>query len=550
MRGGQVFMESLSRHGVRAIFGNPGTTENPVLDRLIDYPDLSYYVALHEGVAVSAASFYAQATGSVGVANLHVAPGLGNGIGMIYGALKARSPLLVTAGAQDTRMRLTEPLLSHDLVAMAAPVCKWSAEPRHADELGPMLRRAFKIATEPPAGPVFVALPVDVMEQETQVGASDGAPVAAAAPDPTALADAARLLLASSNPCIFAGDDHVRSGAFDELVRIAEIVGAPVYHEGLHAQLSFPNGHANYRGRIPFEAGATARLLAPYDLVLLVGGPFFEDVWYDGVSAIPDGVKVVQLEDDQARLARNFPVTLGVAGDLKRSLGDLATLLESGRNAEASRARAEELTREKAALDEQAAQQLEKLWDVSPMAPSRALHEISRALPPDVVVVDESITTSLDVGARLPYSRPGDYYGARGGGIGQGVAGAIGTQVAHPDRRVVCLSGDGSAMYSVQAFWSAAHHRLPIVFVILSNREYRVLKHNLDIYRQRFDVGSNKPYPHMDLNNPALNFPDMARGMGVAGEVVEDPSEIGAALGRALSEQAPYVIEILISGKP
>jgi benzoylformate decarboxylase len=184
------------------------------------------------------------------------------------------------------------------------------------------------------------------------------------------------------------------------------------------------------------------------------------------------------------------------------------------------------------------------------MSPARALHEIGRALPSDAVVVDESITTSLDVGGRLPYSRPGDYYGARGGGIGQGVAGAIGTQVAHPDRRVVCLSGDGSAMYSVQAFWTAAHHQLPIVFVILSNREYRVLKHNLDIYRQRFDVASNKPYPHMDLTNPTLNFPDMARGMGVAGEVVEDPAEIGAAMGRALAASAPYVIEILISGKP
>ena len=134
MRGGQVFMESLALHGVEAIFGNPGTTENPLLDRLIDYPDIRYFVALHEGVAVCAASFYAQATGKTAVANLHVAPGLGNGIGMMYGALKAQSPLIVTAGQQDTRMRLNEPLLSHDLVAMAAPVVKWSVEPRTADE--------------------------------------------------------------------------------------------------------------------------------------------------------------------------------------------------------------------------------------------------------------------------------------------------------------------------------------------------------------------------------------------------------------------------------
>ena len=169
MRGRQVFMESLRAHGVQKIFGNPGTTENPLLDSLLDYPDVDYVVALHEGVAVSAASFYAHAAGRPAVVNLHVAPGLGNAIGAIYGALKARSPLVVTAGQQDTRMRLRAPLLGHDLVAMAAPVTKWAAEPASADEMGPLLQRAFKVASEPPAGPVFVALPINVMEQDTDI---------------------------------------------------------------------------------------------------------------------------------------------------------------------------------------------------------------------------------------------------------------------------------------------------------------------------------------------------------------------------------------------
>ena len=166
MRGRQLFMESLRAHDVEKIFGNPGTTENPLLDSLIDYPDIDYVVALHEGVAVSAASFYSQAANKPAVVNLHVAPGLGNGIGAIYGAMKARSPLVITAGQQDTRMRMRSPLLSHDLVSMAAPVTKWSVEPSSADEIAPIMQRAFKIATEAPAGPVFVALPINVMEQE------------------------------------------------------------------------------------------------------------------------------------------------------------------------------------------------------------------------------------------------------------------------------------------------------------------------------------------------------------------------------------------------
>ena len=172
MRGREVLMDSLVAHGVEAIFGNPGTTENPLLDSLHDYPQLPYHVALHEGVAVCAAAYYALASGRTGVANLHVAPGLGNAIGMMYGALKASAPIIVTAGQQDTRMRLRDPVLRHDLVAMAAPVSKWAVEVQHADEFAPILRRAFRIAHTPPAGPVFVALPINVMEEETTVAAS------------------------------------------------------------------------------------------------------------------------------------------------------------------------------------------------------------------------------------------------------------------------------------------------------------------------------------------------------------------------------------------
>ncbi len=552
MRGGQVFMEALALHGVDAIFGNPGTTENPLLDRLIDYPDIGYVVALHEGVAVGAASFYAQATGRPAVVNLHVAPGLGNGIGMIYGALKAQSPLIITAGAQDTRMRLTEPLLSHDLVAMAEPVVKWAAQPATADEIGPILQRAFKIATQAPAGPVFVALPVDVMEQETQIHATRSGALSDPTASPMAIDQAAALILGAENPAIITGDEPAREGAFESVVRLAETIGAPVFHEGLHAQVSFPNRHPSYAGRVPFEAAATAKLLAGHDLVILLGGSFFEDVWFDGVSAFPDGASVLQINADAARIGRNFPVTLGLAGHSALILPALNTALEQADDV--WRDAASERNRNLAAAHEQVATsataQLKKLWDSSPMSPARALHEISLALPEQTIVVDESITTSLEVGGRLNYAQPGDYYGARGGGIGQGIAGALGVQLAHPDRRVIAISGDGSAMYSVQAFWSAAHHNLPIVFIILANREYRVLKHNLDIYRARFEIGSNKPYPHMDLGNPALNFPAMASGMGVEGEVVENPDDIAAALSRAFNANAARVLEIVISGKP
>src|SRR2546427_7511693 len=221
MRGRQVLMESLVSHGVEHLFGNPGTTESPIIDSLQDYPQIRYVLALHEGVALGAASYYAQASGKTGVVNLHVAPGLGNALGMMYDALKAGSPLLVTAGQQDTRMRLREPLLGHDLVAMAAPVTKWSVQVERADEMAPILRRAFKVAHDAPSGPVFVALPIDVLEQDTdQAALPPGTLYRHPEPDPAGVAATAAVLLASRNPVIVAGDDVARGGAQDELLAL------------------------------------------------------------------------------------------------------------------------------------------------------------------------------------------------------------------------------------------------------------------------------------------------------------------------------------------
>src|SRR5258708_32267063 len=228
MRGRQVFLETLLAHGVDRIFGNPGTTESPLLDSLVDYRQLKYSVHLNEGVAVGAANFYGQASGKTGFVNLHVAPGLGNAIGMIYGALKNNTPMVVTAGQQDTRLRLRDPVLGHDLAAMAGPVTKWSVQVERADELGPILQRAFKIANEAPAGPVFVALPINVMEQETDVPPGQPAHLyAASRPDPAGVEAMANLIIAAKNPTIVAGARGGRPGSRGNPEKVGEGGGAP-----------------------------------------------------------------------------------------------------------------------------------------------------------------------------------------------------------------------------------------------------------------------------------------------------------------------------------
>jgi benzoylformate decarboxylase len=552
MRGKHVLMDTLDAHGVDVMFGNPGTTESPLVDALVERPRPRYILALHEAVALGAAHYYAQASGKTGVVNLHVAPGLGNALGMLYNAWEANTPLLVTAGQQDTRMRLREPLLGHDLAAMAAPLVKWSAQVERADEMALIVHRALKMAQDPPAGPVFVALPIDVLEQETEVRALPPSGLyRASQPDPAGVAAAGELLLGSRSPVIVVGDGVARARAQEELVALAELVGAPVWYEGQHHQIDFPTSHASARQRMPVEAAGLRKVFDGADVILLVGGSFFEEVWFEPGSPFPDDAALIQIDEAPARLALNFAVRVGLLASPRYAVRAIRQVVANGatavfreaateRNRALARGRDSELAAQRA--------RAEGRWDHEPIAVPRLMAELRDALPPGAVLVDEAITATVDLTRTLHFDRAGDYYGSRGGGIGQALPGALGVKLAHPDRPVVAVSGDGSAMYSIQALWTAAHHDLAVVYVIIHNREYRILKHNMDAFRRRFGVAAGRAYPHMDLATPDLGFVEMARGMGVDGRRVSKPGEVGAALRRAFDAGAPWVLDVVVEG--
>ncbi len=552
MRGRELFMEALLAHGVERIFGNPGTTESPLLDSLSAYPSIRYVTALHEGVALCAASYYAQASGKTGVVSLHVAPGLGNAIGMLYGALRANSPMVVTAGGQDTRLRLNNPVLGHDLVAMAAPVTKWSVQVERADEMAPVLRRAFKIAHDEPKGPVFVALPIDVMEQETEI--ADIRPAITHRPPriaPQTIEAIAEVLVRSQAPALLLGDDAARASVTSDLVRLAESLGASVWHEGLRMRTAFPTDHFSHRLSLPFDAGQTRDALAAFDTILVIGGRFFEDVWFAPGSPFPDEATVLQIETSYEHLGRSFAPEIGAVGDIADAIPELVAAINAAPSSfhDAARQRCAALQARKAKEGEVQRTRTERAWDRRPISIPRAMAEIAEGLPADAIVVDESITASIDLARTIVSKGPDDYFGARGGGIGQGLAGALGVKAAEPARPVLCISGDGSAMYSIQALWTAAHAGLPVVFVILANGEYRILKHNIDVYRQRFQVTSQEPYAHMELHEPRLGFVEMANGMGIAATRIEDPATIAGTLSDACQSGLPHLIEIAIEAK-
>ena len=529
MRGKQVFMEGLIAHGVEYIFGNPGTTESPILDALLDYPQLRYIVALHEGVALGAASYYAQTSGKVAVVNVHVAPGLGNSLGMLYNAFKARAPLVVTAGQQDTRLRLRGPVLGHDLVAMAAPLTKWSVQVERADEFALIIHRALKIATDPPTGPVFVALPIDVLEQETDLAPfAPGRLFRAPEPDPAGVQAAAELLRGARRPALVVGDDAVSAASevgAGRAARRGRLVRGDPGHQVM------PTSHPNFRLGLPFDAVAIRAALDGADVVLLVGGPFFEEVWYAPGSPLPPGAAAIQVESAPERLAHNLPVSVGLVSHPRAALAALRAALErNGRgDSRAFRDRAAERNAALRALKAQDAQaqraRAAKRWDHAPISLPRLMVEIEAALPPDAIVVDESITASIELARTVQFERAGDYVGARGGGIGQALPGALGVKLAHPDRPVVALSGDGSAMYSIQALWTAAHHALAVVFVIRTIAS-TASSSTTWILPAALRRANPTALPEHGPVAPDLGFVDLAPAWGVEAMRVATPGEL------------------------
>lgn len=549
-KGREILMEALMAEGVRHIFGNPGTTELPLIESLVDQTQVEYILSLHEAPAVIMADAYAQTSGQVGVVNLHVGPGLGNGLGAVYNAWEGKTPLVVSAGQQHRGLRLREPLLSHDLVAMARPLVKWSVEAESVEELPLVLYRAFKTARETPPGPVFVSLPMDVMEAQSAVPLIPPAQIhGITLPQAQAVQQAVSLLLGARRPVVFCGDSVARSGGVDVLTTFVELLGAAVYSEVLPSHLNMSPNHAHFRERALGDYAGLRTVLEDADLVLLVGGEFFEEVWFSEGLPFAEGTKVLQVEADPRNMARNLSVDCGLLGDPAQTLHALCEQLEARADASwraAAETRRTALRAEKKVLQEEQQRRLEATYTAQPMSAARCMHELARALPVGVQIAGEAITSGADLLRSLPIERPGDYLASRGGGIGQAIPSAIGMRVARPDRPTLCISGDGSSLYTIQGLWSAAHHALPVVFVILNNGIYRILKQNMKRYRHDSGVDTERPMPHLDLTPPAIDYVRIAQGFGVRAARVENADALGDALRTAFASAEPWLLDVSI----
>ena len=552
MLGKHALAQMLVAEGVEYIFGNPGTSETPFLDGLQDFPQLQYIQALQEGTAVGMADGYARATGKPAFANIHIAGGLANGISGLYNAFRGGTPLVLTAGNSDTRMMINEPVLSGDLVEMTKQYTKWSIEIRHASDIPVAIRRAFKEAKTPPTGPVFVSFPWDTLDEEVDfeaVASSEG--YFRIRPDAAAVDRATELLAGAENPMIVVGDRVAQSNAVEQVVRVAEQTGARVVATS-YSEVNFPTAHPQWGGMLNTNSPATARQFQNADVVLAVGTDVFASFLYVDVPFLNPDTKLIHLDSNYWEIEKSYPTEVGIMADPAAGMADLAVSLESnmsGGQREAAATRAATLAAARERDAERYQERIAATWNNSPMPVERMMHELADAVPENTIIADEAVTSRPAVNRAFDFEKPGDIYGIRGGALGWAMPGALGVKLAHPDRPVLAVVGDGASMYTVQALWTASRYNIPVVYAICNNQAYRILKVNMEVYLRDMldDRERASDYVGMDFAN-RLDLAMMAHAMGVHGERVDDPTEIGPAIKRAFESGKPALLDITISG--
>ncbi len=544
MTGAEVVLDVLRSEGVTHLFGNPGTTELPLMDALSEADDLQYVLALQEATVLGMADAYAQVTRRPAFVNLHTAGGLGNAIGNLVNARANGTPLVITAGQQDERHLAAEPFLSGDLVEIARPLTKWAHEVRTPDELGTMLRRAFADAAAPPAGPVFLSIRMDHLQRE----AAPAPPRSELALTPTApkLEQLAEHLCApaAGRTALICGDEVARAGAVEQVAALAQALGATAFGAPLFGATVFPTGHPLWGGMLPLTSADIRRTLAGFETVLALGAHPFQTILYTEQPALPPQTTLVQLSVDPLAIARELPVRLGVCGDLRASLGELTRLVAARVDRDAS-ARVLADARERRERDDaQRAEQAVALYGDVPLAPLAAAHALMSVVPPDTALVNETPTAGGLVRSFHRANAPGTYYFARGSALGWAMPAACGVALAQPGRPVLCSVGDGATMYSPQALWTAARHRLPILFVVLDNEGYVILRDTMAALGG-VSAQSGK-YVAMDLEQPRLDFLALARSMGVEASSVASADELRERAAAALAAGEPRLLHVPI----
>lgn len=510
----EAMYDFLRSVGINKIFGNPGSTE---LAMFRDFPeDFEYVLALHEGAVVAIADGHAVASNNATVVNLHSAAGVGNAMGSIFTAYRNQAPMVIIAGQQARSILSLEPFLySERATELPRPYVKWSMEPARAEDVPAAIARAYYIAMQEPRGPTFISVPCDDWDQpcEPLITREVSRIVR---PDPVMIAKLREALASASNPVFVVGQGNANAGVWHELIALAELHNAPVYAGPHAARNSFPEDHRLFAGHLPWDRAPLVRTLTGRDLIVVLGAPaFIYHIQGEG-PFIPEGSTLWQVVDD-ASTASWSPVGSAIVGNMKLALQDLLDSAPATKRSPPPPRRPAP------------APPSDELTDAYLMSRIEALY------PDDRVIVCEA-PSSLDVlRDHLPIKEPAGYYAHASGGLGYGLASAIGIAMAEPRRRVIALIGDGSSMYVIQALWTAAKLGTPVVFVIVNNHAYQALVGFGRLLGMGVPVGT--------LIDD-LDFVKLAEGMAVAAERVDRAVDLDSALKRAFDATGPYLLDV------
>lgn len=549
LSGKHALMQMLKAEGVKYIFGNPGTSEAAIMEALENYPELEYILVVQEAVAIGMADAYARATGNVGFVSLHIDNGLANAFALLVDSKNTGTPLVITAGNKDVR-KLAEG--RSDLVRMAEPFTKWSAEITHPEQYPAIIRRAFNEAKTPPRGPVFISFSANSLDDEADVEIvpSTHARVSQQ-PDFDDVKEAAHMLAHAQHPIMIVGD---RVGEFDgveEAVKVAELTGATVYGH-LSNQVNFPTSHPQYAGPLSLRQPDARAALDTADVVLLAGTAAFSDFFHQPGSVLKTKTKLIHIDINASEVGKSEPTDLGIVASPKMALDNIGDAIKTemtGYDSEAARDRAQVAAELSESARNKFLENAESHKQDSPMNVASMFNELSKSLPNDTIIFDDAISNKGTLNEALKFDKPGSMFGQRGGSIGWGVGAGMGIQLANPDRPVVTIVGDGSAMMSVQGLWTAVNSKIPVIYVICNNAMYRVLKLNMQVYKrlQAGEQNEQSKYIGMDFPTP-FDFSSIAKSFGAYGERVEHVKDIGPAFQRAIASGGPAVLDMIVDG--
>ena len=548
MSGKQAVLEMLKAEGIEYIFGNPGTSEGPLIDMLGDYPEFKYIMALQESVAMGMGESFARSTEKTSFVSLHVDSGLANGIALMLDALNTGTPMVVTSANYDSR-KINE--TKTDLAELVRPVTKWAVELDLPDQIPSVLRRAFNEANSHPKGPVYVGFTANALEGIADMNIVPSGKVHdEVIPSPTGILEAAKLLSQAKNPALMVGDRVSDDNAISESVSIAELLGMAVF-QSRGAEVSFPTTHPQYQGMHSLRSQESRESLKEFDVILTVGMDTLDELFYWGDVILDESQKLIHIDPIPGRVGRSEPTDVGIISNCKTGLAGLISEVSKTVDQNIVKARKSQVVSDALSQKEAYEESVKAKWNSTPMSPARMMYELSNAIPKNSIVVDDSISNRAAMRHYFPATERNDIRGVRGQSIGGGIGATMGTQCAFPDRPVFGVLGDGSTMMTVQGLWTAANDKIPCIFVICNNGMYRVLKTNFNVYQKEIlkepePAGDNLLYS--DFVTP-FNLCTIAEGMGLHSERVTDPNEIAGAVDRALASGGPALLDVVIDGK-